>query len=341
MGALLVLDWLADAVSQAVVDEASVSQLREEVRRVAAGRLDATTTEQLVTAASELGMNQLVHAGGGRAAVLPIERAGVAGVEVIAADAGPGIATPTAALRGEVGASTKGLGAGLSAVLRLCQEVDFDVRQGEGTCVWARSFASALPRSEVAILGRPHPHERVSGDHAAFARLGGRLVVAVSDGLGHGPAARDASDRAARLVRQDARLAPAELLRRCDEALRATRGAAMSVFELDLEAAPPSALHAGAGNVAAHLYKGRLATRFGSVARVIGGRPHSAPLREERAALEPTDVLVMFSDGVSTRLDLATEGHLRLQPPLLIADRLMEHYGQHTDDALILVARHG
>ena len=170
MGALLIHDWLADALSQAVVDEASVSQLREEVRRVAAGRLDATTTEQLVTAASELGMNQLVHAGGGRVAVLPIERAGVVGVEVIAADAGPGIATPSAALRGEVGPHTKGLGAGLSAVLRLCQEVDFDVRQGEGTCVWARSYASALPRSEVAILGRPHPHERVSGDHAAFAR---------------------------------------------------------------------------------------------------------------------------------------------------------------------------
>jgi len=335
VGSLLVQDWLADAPSIAVVDQAAVSLVREAVRRAAAGRLEHTAAESLVSAASELAHNQLRHAGSGQVAVRAIERAGVVGVEVIAADPGPGIAAPTAALRGEL-ASPGGLGAGLSAAARLCDELDIDVRRGEGTCLWARKYASPLPRSEIAILGRCHRDEQVSGDHAAFARVGDRLVLAVIDGLGHGSAARAASDPAARLVRDTPGAGPADVLRRCDDALRPTRGAAMAVLELDL--AHLTALHAGAGNVATHLYQGRDATRFTGAARVVGGHRQSAALREEPATLAARHVVVMFSDGLSNRLDLA-DPVLRLQHPLIIADDLLTRFGQANDDALVLVAR--
>ena len=48
--------------------------------------------------------------------------------------------------------------------LPAADEVDIDVRLGEGTCVWARKFASPVPKArEVAIFGRPCEGEAVSG----------------------------------------------------------------------------------------------------------------------------------------------------------------------------------
>src|SRR6185295_18454260 len=98
---------------------------------------------------------------------------------------------------------------GLSSVLRLADEVDFDVRIGEGTCVFARKLVEPPPhKSEVAIFGRPHVGERISGDDAAFVRDGSSLLIAVADGLGHGSEARAASGAAVSFVRDHATLAP-------------------------------------------------------------------------------------------------------------------------------------
>src|SRR5438093_130152 len=83
------------------------------------------------------------------------------------------------------------------AALRRSGEVDFDVRIDEGTCVAARVFAAPVPRSEVAVIGRPCSGETTSGDDAGFVRGdGGALLLFAVDGLGHGPPAREAAARA-------------------------------------------------------------------------------------------------------------------------------------------------
>jgi anti-sigma regulatory factor (Ser/Thr protein kinase) len=174
VGTLLSGLWPADVESIPVRDEASVALVREAIRAEAAAiALERTRAESLVAAASEIAHNQIKHARGGEVLVRRIERAGTAGVEVLARDRGPGIADPTTALRGLVGAAGGGLGVGLSAVLRLADEVDFDVRRGEGTGIAARKFVTPTPRREVAVLGRPLPGEPESGDDAVFARAGG------------------------------------------------------------------------------------------------------------------------------------------------------------------------
>ena len=339
MGALLVEEWLGEGSSTAIVDEASVALVREEVRRV--GReagLREERLESLVVAASELAHNQLAHARGGRMRVAAVERDGVAGVEVTAADSGRGIADPSAALRGEV-VSRTGLGAGLSAAYRMADEMDFDIRLGEGTCAVARSFAAPQSRNEVAILGRPCRGELVSGDHAVFARGRGLLMVAVCDGLGHGPAARDASNRATSLVRSRAGDPPLSLLADCDRALRHTRGAALSIAHLDL--ARGELVHAGTGNIISHLYQGTEVRRGIGVARVLGAPSSGARMLEERWPLSERYLLAMFSDGLSSRLDLKGDLALRRQPPLVIAHELIERFGQDHDDATVAVARLG
>jgi anti-sigma regulatory factor (Ser/Thr protein kinase) len=329
----------AGAETVPVQDEASLSLVREAIRRVAiAAGLPAERFEALVTAASELGHNQLRHGFRGSMAVRPIQRGGVAGVEVVAIDQGRGIDDPSAALRGQprpMGARGS-MGVGLSAAYRLCDEMDFDVRLGEGTYVAARKFAAPLPRTEVAVLGRPIAGESQSGDDAAFARNENELLVAIADGLGHGPEAREASSRAMTAIRDQPRAELTALLNACHVALRDTRGAVVAAARFDRTASVVS--HAGGGNISTHLYRGKSTRRFASVSCVVGARGPAPRFKVESEALEPRALLVMFSDGLSSRADLTGELELLREPPLVIAHQLMLRHGRTTDDALVLVA---
>jgi hypothetical protein len=220
----------------------------------------------------------------------------------------------------------------------MADEIDCDIRLGEGTCIRIRTYATALPRRDVAIYGRPHKDERISGDHAAAIWLEDRLLAAVVDGLGHGPEARLAADRAIAAIGRNEGEEPARLLEHCDQALVGSRGAAVTIIAVDFAAG--LVRHAGAGNVSAHLYSGRTGQRFVPAARVVG-----QPAARSRRPLEQTfevahpQLLLLFSDGLSSRLDLSEEIELRRKPLVVLAQELIERHGQMTDDALVLVAR--
>ncbi|HVY45813.1 MAG TPA: ATP-binding protein [Minicystis sp.] len=334
----LVRRWLAGLDALRIVDEASVSEVRETVR-AASGRLGIgkVPAESLVTAASELAHNQLRHARGGAIAVRPIVRLGVPGLEVVAADAGEGIADPSSAL-GAGPSTAGGLGIGLHGVLQLSDEVDFDVRQGEGTCVWARKFAEALPRRrKVAIFGRPITGEVVSGDDAAFARLDGdALAVAVADGLGHGVEARAASNAAIDAFLAAPDRAPDAALAAAHDELGDTRGAVMAVARLGADGAVAAS---SVGNVTMHVAGRKSSRRFGAQTWVLGQRAPRRPYTLERASIEPHEMLVLFSDGLGSKLGLDGDDDLLREPPLVTAHELLKRYGKDHDDALVLVAR--
>jgi len=141
--ALLSDAWLGALGSEALptIDEASIAVARALVReRGAALGLGVIVVESLALAASELVANQLRHGRRGQFAVRAVARGGVPGLELCAADLGPGIADPRLALAGP-GPSERSLGAGLSGARRMVHEMDLDVRWGQGTLVLARAFA--------------------------------------------------------------------------------------------------------------------------------------------------------------------------------------------------------
>jgi anti-sigma regulatory factor (Ser/Thr protein kinase) len=339
MGPLLTPDLTGGAEPIRIGDEAAVSSIREAIR--ARGNeigMDRVRTEKLAAAASEIGHNQLRHAGGGEMLVRTIQRSGVPGVEVLARDTGAGIADPTSALAGRPApvSAAGGLGVGLSAANRLADELDFDVRWGAGTTIAARKFASPLPRSEVAVLARACQGQTVIGDDALFLRRGDGLLLAVADGLGHGPPAQEASQRAMDAVRASESTSPRELLEVCQAALAGTRGAVMSV--VFIPDGGTELLHAGVGNVGCQLYRNRAATRFASVRGVVGHAQQSGRLQDESGALGGRHVLLMHSDGLPSRVDLSEDSALLREPPFIIAHRLMADHGRIHDDVLILVA---
>jgi len=330
-----VATWIGAAEGIPVIDEASVALVRERVRseaaRVGLGEIPAAA---LVNVASELAHNQRLHARSGVVVVRAVQRGQQGGLEVVAADRGVGVADVARALEGRP-SKAGSLGVGLAAVLELADEVDIDVRLGEGTCVWARKFDGPAPRRpRVGAFGRRFPGEHYSGDDAAFVRSGDALLVAVADGLGHGEPARQASVRAARLVAANRDGSPKELLAACDRELARTRGAVMASARLE---GSGDMVVAGVGNVGAHVYGPGSSWRFGGSSYVLGSPGGARRIAVEHHRLEARDVLVLFSDGIRSKLDLTGELDLLREHPVVIAQRIVERFARDDDDVLVMV----
>jgi serine/threonine-protein kinase RsbT len=89
---------------------------------------------KVVTAASELARNTVIHGGGGAVRLEALQDGGRRGLRVVFEDKGPGIADVEQALRDGY-TSSNGLGLGLGGARRLCNEFAIESRVGEGTRV--------------------------------------------------------------------------------------------------------------------------------------------------------------------------------------------------------------
>ncbi|MFM9695182.1 anti-sigma regulatory factor [Streptomyces europaeiscabiei] len=120
--------------------------VRQHVRQAAA-QLGFGLVEQtkLVTAASELARNTLVHGGGGQMECAPADRGGARGLRLVFSDEGPGIPDLDQALVDGY-TSGEGLGMGLGGARRLVHEFAIDSRPGSGTTVTVTSWMSGAPR---------------------------------------------------------------------------------------------------------------------------------------------------------------------------------------------------
>ena len=120
-----------------------VVRVRQQVRVAAAQNgLSLVDQTKLVTAASELARNALVHGGGGLARVEVVTSgAGKPGVRIDFTDDGPGIPDVDLALT-DGWTSGDGLGLGLSGARRLVDEFELTSKPGRGTSVvvtkWSR-----------------------------------------------------------------------------------------------------------------------------------------------------------------------------------------------------------
>ena len=120
-----------------------VVRVRQRVRVAAAENgLSLVDQTKLVTAASELARNTLVHGGGGAARIEVVKSPnGRAGVKLYFTDEGPGIADIDLALT-DGWTTGNGLGLGLSGARRLVDEFELDSKPGAGTRVvvvkWSR-----------------------------------------------------------------------------------------------------------------------------------------------------------------------------------------------------------
>lgn len=115
--------------------DGDILYMRQMVReRIVAIGFRMLDTTKLLTAASELGRNVLVHGGGGAVVLETVTFAGRVGLRMTFEDEGPGI--PDMALAMTDGyTSGGGMGLGLSGSKRLVDDFDITSEVGKGTRV--------------------------------------------------------------------------------------------------------------------------------------------------------------------------------------------------------------
>jgi hypothetical protein len=158
---------------------------------------------------------------------------------------------------------------------------------------------------------------------------GGALVAAI-DGLGHGHEASLAAGEAELVLKDDPGAPVDELVQRCHNRLRSTRGAVMTLASVT----PKTISWIGIGNVEGILVKPSGLEAVPSRGGIVG---YSMPaLVARRVTVANGDTLVLATDGI--RHGFRAEVDAR--EPQVIADAMLAKYGKGSDDACVVVARY-
>lgn len=324
-----------------VADATQVAEARRAAVAAATGSgFGEEDAGRVAIVATELATNLLKHGGGGELLVGTYDDRSGAGVECIALDKGAGMADLAVSRRD--GHSTAGTpGTGLGAIARGSHVLDIFSTPGGGTAILARlkqgrpDAAALAPEPISGAINLPMAGETACGDAWCVKAHAHGVKMMVADGLGHGPFAAEASQAAVRVFDREHARPPAEILAAMHVALRPTRGAAVSICDLDSRRG--DVVYAGIGNVAGALVSGgttrRMVSHNGTVGLV------ARKFQEFRYPFEGDPLVVLCSDGLGTRWDLSDYPGLATRHPTLIASVLYRDFTRDRDDVSVLVAR--
>lgn len=320
--------------SVAIDDRSSIGSARRAANSVGQSLgFDESRRSEISIVVTELATNLLLHAGGGELLICPVE-AGAAWLDILAIDSGPGIRDVNRSF--EDGVSTAGsAGQGLGAIERLSDTVSLFSVPGGGTVVFCRF--NLAPKSRIAPIGVisiPIHGEIQCGDSYLILPGESRSLVMLVDGLGHGVFAAEAAAEAVKAVRAASEENLNEIMTFTHNALKATRGAAMSVVIVNHEQS--TATYAGVGNVSASIGNGattrNMVSRNGTLGAVL------PRVQEYSYPFEPGMMLLMFSDGLNSRCSFNGYPGIVNRPAALIAGLLYRDFKRGRDDATVIVA---
>jgi len=325
----------------AIDDSSQVGEARRSATAMAAATgLTETDAGRIAILATEAATNIAKHAGHGELALRTVSSGDLLGVELIAIDSGPGIPDLDRALTD--GYSTAGSpGTGLGAMSRLATTFDIFTVPGAGTVLTARvesdRGSTRTKRAfDVGVVRVSKRGESYCGDDwSLVCDEGGRAVLTVADGLGHGQAAADASKRAVEIGAEQSGGPPGVIVAQIHAGLRSTRGAAIAVAELT--STGTEVRFAGLGNISASIVSSKRSKSLVSHNGIAGHEMRK--VQEFSYDWPPDALLVMHSDGVSARWDLSRYPGLALRDPSVVAGVIYRDFSRGRDDALVVVVR--
>lgn len=337
----------------AVRSEADVGHARREVQNQAREiGFDSNAVAELGIVIAELATNLVRHgAVDGQLAFGPIDGIDGAGVELVVEDQGPGIQNVEQAMIDRQSTINGSMGCGLGAVRRLMDEFDIHSQTASqnseahqtkhgppGTLITARKYrqrATGDRRLSYGVATRCHPGESVNGDCSLVLPDDNGLLVAVADGLGHGPEAAVASHHAISLIRERQYDEFGSLLRSLHEKLRNTRGAALTLVRIDLRNG--KLVHAGVGNVEARVHPCAPSGLLPKPGIVGSGALPNPRVRD--IAWSEGATLVVFTDGILGRWSLKEVPELLTRSAAMVSRLLLRRFARMNDDATVVVAK--
>ena len=319
------------------------------VRRTAQGLaadfgFSATGIAELAIAATELATNLVTH--GAVEGVISLKAIGAnraRAFEIVSNDQDPGIADIGGALRDGTTSRPDSLGSGLGAVRRSVDRLDvLSLLPGDcdggppGTIIAARKWLDSPPAAaplDYSAWTRPIAGLTANGDAAAFVEVGEGLLVALADGLGHGPDAALASEAAMRFIRGNPDRDFEWLFNRLNGILRHTRGAAITLARIDL--ARRRLLHAAVGNVEMRVHPAP-ASHHAARPGIVGIA--AAPRLKVRELAWPAGTtLALYSDGIAEGWDLGAIAVRASHRASLMCHLIARDHARATDDATVAV----
>ena len=329
------------SISLPIEEASGVAEARRFAMKLAAAlQFSESDIGRVALVVTEAATNIVQHARRGEILLRAFALEAPASLEVLALDKGPGMANVAAALRD--GFSTGGSsGHGLGAIARLSTCFEISSAPGKGTALLARigrvkSKRPAAPGLEWGVVCVPKREEEVCGDAWAVTAGPVRNTILVVDGLGHGLHAFDAANEALRAFWEHSRERPESLLNALHQTLRETRGAVAAVAEIDWD--KRELRWAGAGNIAGTLVpvEGKassLVSHSGTVGQNI------TRFQEFTHPWPDEGLLIIHSDGLSSRWALEPYPGLTRKDPSLIAGVLYRDFASRRDDVVVLVGR--
>jgi negative regulator of sigma-B (phosphoserine phosphatase) len=193
-------------------------------------------------------------------------------------------------------------------------------------------------RIEAGEYIRPCDGEALSGDAVVVHSNDDGVLIAVIDALGHGPHAHELAMKLSGILLKWLSWVttpnPEGALEALHESARGTRGAVAAVAWLNSRTLEGSVV--GIGNVRCRLF-GSVSRTFDFKEGVLGSRMR--PWSPTIFALQPSDVVVLFSDGVTGRFRASDYPSLTLDCAPAIASNIVRRFGKGIDDASCAVMR--
>jgi negative regulator of sigma-B (phosphoserine phosphatase) len=188
---------------------------------------------------------------------------------------------------------------------------------------------------EYSSINRPCQGEYVSGDAVVIHSLEQGLFLAIVDVLGHGAEANELTHVIEAYLNRYCSCDVSGVIERLHQHLKGTRGAAVGLCAIDTLTGRVD--YAGIGNTAMRLF-GKTETRFVSQDGVVGQNIRTP--RPQAAQLEPGDLIVLYTDGVSDRFTSQDYPGVSHHAPETVARNIVQRFGKNHDDAACIAVRY-
>jgi anti-sigma regulatory factor (Ser/Thr protein kinase) len=329
--------------SYTIEDRTYVAYLKREIhKQVTGGHFSETRVGEIDIIVSEICSNLVKYALSGEILFRVAHAEDQSTFEILSVDKGPGIADIPRVMRDGVSTGSS-LGHGLGAIERLSTIFNIYSIPDWGTIVYSKvsTHPNGFVRKEtldvdVRGLCVPKPREVECGDAYRIKRTKSDVRVFLGDGLGHGKFAEEAVKRAGDFFFASEETNPVDILRQMHENVRRTRGLVAAVGIFDRKKNEWKVC--GVGNILTRLYHGISYKNYmsynGTIGLNIPGSMNCSTLPGER-----NQYLVMTTDGIRSRWDLAKLPSILKYDNMVLAAAVYKDFNRGTDDSSILISK--
>jgi negative regulator of sigma-B (phosphoserine phosphatase) len=194
-------------------------------------------------------------------------------------------------------------------------------------------------KMRTSVFQQPKKGESCCGDSYYMVETDEYFLCAVADGLGSGPEARSASEKAVTVVKENPADDVGVLMTKCNQALRSGRGAVLSLFKIHFR--DNRLMFAGVGNIRFVFYppNEKAVYPIPSVGFLSGKR---LSVRVQSFLYPEDSSFVIYSDGLTVKSPRYPSAMLKTANPEEISQRvaaMVNDDPEQPDDVTFIVGK--